>query len=645
MVATDYCFIGSYHIKTALSLLGPANFGPAKPHGCMDHLAMVLNQIVIIIFRLFNLFCGDRHWYDNETARRMLELYLTHPQQPLFLNDQVRQLYDALLLRANGHASYAEGIHIPLPPNQAPRHLTELSLIETQSGDPAASAKYLGASLTTLPLEVLIKEILPKCDGESLVHLESTCKDLRMCIQGEPSLYRDLMIDLALKKALKCQASPTTNISILCEFAKIQAAIHPKQAEALIREALEGYQNLAEDQFLFWEKLETLSKIALAQASIHPELAIATAEQIAAEWGDADKVYGSMAKVFAAANIEQAIALTNRIDKSQKSGILKDLFIMLSFSNPEQAIAYTINTFPDLHERDDVLEAIGRNLVPTDLRRAMDIAEMISDILPQNGLRQAIAVALHPSYPEEAAKIVDRLPHPYFRDRFFYHAAIQEAASTSARQALATAHRIADPATKDLALESIVAEIAPADIQTAIEITDCIQNESCKENALVEIARAQTSHNVKQALATASTIRCENAKDRALSSIAEAEAPIDFAQAVQILNLIQDPDYKEEASCKIAQRLALTHFHEALEYFVCTAPPLLSDEEIRCRISILCNILNNHISTRPDQHLTTFFHALSYASKMQDNYFRCCAIVQIARMLAGLPEQDEDVLL
>lgn len=110
--------VGGYDVDTALRLLGPADFGDAAPSGSMETLILIIQNIAIVILRVLNYICGDHQWYNNRTAVEIINQFNaqgnTGEPQDAFLYDRVQRLYDALLLRANGNESYAEGINVPL---------------------------------------------------------------------------------------------------------------------------------------------------------------------------------------------------------------------------------------------------------------------------------------------------------------------------------------------------------------------------------------------------------------------------------------------------------------------------------------------------------------------------------------------------
>jgi hypothetical protein len=117
------CYFGGYNVEMAQSLLGPANLGEAEPHGCCDHLALFIQNIVTVIFRIINYIFGDHQWYNNHTALQILQGYnlscLMAEERHLppldgILIQKMTELFDALSLRANNNGPYILGLHRPI---------------------------------------------------------------------------------------------------------------------------------------------------------------------------------------------------------------------------------------------------------------------------------------------------------------------------------------------------------------------------------------------------------------------------------------------------------------------------------------------------------------------------------------------------
>lgn len=118
--------VDGYDVDTALRLLGAADFRDSAPSGCMENLLLIIQNIAVFILRVLNYVCGDHQWYNNRTAHHIVERFTEqcnagHPQDPS-LHERVRELYDALLLRANGNVSYAHGIDVNLLQHDQPEH-------------------------------------------------------------------------------------------------------------------------------------------------------------------------------------------------------------------------------------------------------------------------------------------------------------------------------------------------------------------------------------------------------------------------------------------------------------------------------------------------------------------------------------------
>lgn len=121
-VQFDYCFQG-YHLDTALRLLGPADQGDAEHRECCDHLAMLVQNIALVLFRVFNFLFGDHQWYNNRTAQHILQSYALSchstaegqsPATDEALVLRLAALYDALSQRRDGSGSCVDGIERPV---------------------------------------------------------------------------------------------------------------------------------------------------------------------------------------------------------------------------------------------------------------------------------------------------------------------------------------------------------------------------------------------------------------------------------------------------------------------------------------------------------------------------------------------------
>jgi len=135
MASLGSSLIGAYDIDKAYYLLGPPDVGNAAPQGCCGFLLIIINNIIITIFRVFNWICGDHQWYNNQTARNILEIYLDGSSRDPLMDEKVGQLYTALLSRSLGDVSYADGIditRITITESPAPSG-SEIGMIEDEN--------------------------------------------------------------------------------------------------------------------------------------------------------------------------------------------------------------------------------------------------------------------------------------------------------------------------------------------------------------------------------------------------------------------------------------------------------------------------------------------------------------------------------
>lgn len=542
--------IETYHIPTAIVLLGPADFGTSRPIGCLNHTALILNRIAIFLFRLFNLICGDHKWYSNDTARQIVEQYAVAPQPNTSLDRQMRQLYSALLLRANGDVSCAHGIDTHFLQYHQNSIRFEIPLIEDASLDAAADTLADDAPLEMplpLPIEILIKGILPQCDESSLVQLLSTNKAFRGMIKGEAKLYKDLLLQFALKKALRVanERLLTDKIYVLCEFAKLQAADHPEQAKILLEEALE-ISNTLDDTEEFYDvanqtcnsKSTGLLLVASAQAFIDPEMAIATAN-LSRHHASA---LAEIAKTQALTNTEtalQTITSTRRTFAGMFG--LKFILTLQGVANPESILATLDNMLPGevcASTKLIVLQEIAQGIAITDPQKAIEIAELIHASERKDAVFEWMAVAL---------------------------------ASTCSAQAIAVANRIGNLIIKEQTLFKISFQQASTNSASALGTVDLIENDEMKAIALCGIAHQLTLTDLVQAQEL--SIRAFNLahdfdpsrRDPVFCAIAGVQAMINVDQAKATVNLIQDPSWNARALCRMADSLSSTDLAQTKE--------------------------------------------------------------------------------
>ena len=114
MTISDRLQVGPYEVDTALRLIGPADFGILEPQGCCDYLALIIKTIAVNILRVLNFICGDHQWYDNHTARTIVDQYIelaaNNPVREAHLLNRILELAQSLSLRANGNVSCADGL-------------------------------------------------------------------------------------------------------------------------------------------------------------------------------------------------------------------------------------------------------------------------------------------------------------------------------------------------------------------------------------------------------------------------------------------------------------------------------------------------------------------------------------------------------
>lgn len=113
MTVVETTYIGPYNIDAALNLLSPVDHGlRIGGGGCCESLVLLVKKLATFICRAIHFLCCDWTWYNNCTARRIVELYLDGHERNPILDQKVRNLYQAICLRANGESSYADSLPI-----------------------------------------------------------------------------------------------------------------------------------------------------------------------------------------------------------------------------------------------------------------------------------------------------------------------------------------------------------------------------------------------------------------------------------------------------------------------------------------------------------------------------------------------------
>lgn len=565
--------ISQYNIDTALSLLSPADFGISSPKGCLDHLSLIIHHLAIFVLRVFNLACGDQHWYDNQTARHIVELYSATPEPNTFLDEQIRQLYNALLLRAHGNVSWAAGINTNFLHYHNNAIHTELRLIEEIPLDfPPISledeivCEEPLASPFPVPPEILIKEILPRC-GESLMQLLATCKSLKNSIQGERKLYNNLLVQLALKKALALASrqNEMDTISLLCEFAKIQACTNPEQAKKLLQDAIELSNTLSDPDeptssfIVYNSKSRGLYLAASAAVLVDPEMAIGIAHQIPVQFYK-NYALARIAKEQTLKNIDEAIAIVKTMDSDVNPGplnslnaiIVKFILKVQALAAPEQALNHAKQLMPNTSDavihKDDLLLTIAQQKAFTNLTEAREITSSIPEYIVQAIAYEPIAVALAISNPEEALNMADQIYSLITKHRTLIQIAAKQAAAMNLETALATVDLIEGDSQGQVGLARTIALCAIAH--------QIVSTHPSQADAFCRTALALTSQSTDEVAAEESThsIRRKYNTGKALYEIVSVQVLINLDQARATAHLIQDCGWKAKALCKIASQ-------------------------------------------------------------------------------------------
>lgn len=590
--------VGDYNVETALRLMGPADFGAFEPHGSLEQVILIVKQIALCVLRILNYVCGDHQWYDNQTAQEIVEQYFRDPnsvQENEALHQRVEQLYNALGFRANGNVSYVEGVNRGLLPSTTQREeqLPILPVVEVaaQEEDPA----FVDNPSRECPLNLvdsqsifeglppeMQSEILKKLDETSLLHLMLTNSTSYNSLKNDPVLYKNLLIQLALKKMIK-NASRIENIqekeNNLVNIIKVLALINPEQAFVMA--------NLIQHKC---DKVYSLYKITKIQAGRDPQI---VNERI----------------------LQELISINPMPDSVMKEVLFTYIVRTQALVNPELALA-TASQHSPMVIYIALLEIVKRQAL-TNPEQALSTAREIQDEGTRALAIYKIAKTQAFTNPEHALRTAREIQN---QDVF-----------AKAIHKIAQAQAFTSP------------EQANQFLQQALEILPLFQNESATAQALCEIAKTQTATNpeqahqlLQQALDLANLLQDPIKKAKVFCEILKAQA---FTNPEQTNQLLQQADatinsfpinsFRSQATkawaLSMANAQAATNPEHANQLFQLTqlSVCLLMDEHetsnairqiAKTTIESICDMAKKEALTNPKRGNEFFQQALTLAS-------------------------------
>jgi hypothetical protein len=607
-----------YPSNTALRPIGITDVEPSGQQSDLDCLSLIINQIALFILKLYNLLCCCHSWSDSHTARQIAENHETCTQ-PIPLDGHVQQLYNDQVARAMNTPSMQYVPQIGLP------------LIGEHPADPLNG--QINPLLTRIPPEILVKEILPRCDSQSLLNLQQTCHGLENTITGESKLYKDMLIKLALKKALKMTEQEDTGqedlcikIYVLCSFAIIQAPINPEHANALLQDAVEYSNTLTGDsshpQFNLQEqKSRALFRIAEAQKFM---------------------------------NLEEAIKTANQIPNTKfKEQILKDLAVEQSLTNLEAAFAI-IYTISDKKLQGKTLECIAKQRALTDIDEARAIAEKIDqedeDFDGRNMynrvLYEIFKIQAKTNLPEVLTNIrmmeID-IDNDLENHHNFLWNLVNKLILTNPVEAKAVASMMDE----DNHCYFMALLLAKTDLESALSQLNRIQDNYIKANAFRSLADEFIATNPAKAneFCQAALECLESNVQPSLGEdgfvrvyIIQTLLLINIDQAERTAKLIKDPYFRRMANYSIAKARASTHFEDTLNSPLFESPGFITpvptnNQKYDYPIQMIYGTVENDYQefdfpkllkagalAHPDRIHSYYLQAMNKAEKIWGNY-------------------------
>lgn len=608
--------VGLTDVDVALKFLGPADFGPLRPRGCLDYLIMIIKQIAATVLRIFNYLCGDGQWYNNHSARIVIGQFIAQytPLQPYSIpvQEKIRLLYEALLLRANGNESCAHGISIHALQSQ-PR----LTVIQDPAEEPASeeaeqNLQHPGnqPSLLLINEETISK---PAMLGETNV-------------RPSEQPYRQLMIENTLKAALRCaENAGNYRVDCLCEIVKMQALIN-------IDDALETAKQLPSNS----KCDNALIEIVKIQALTDSEAAFATADRIHSHALTHDKAICEIAKAQAKSEPSKALITANLISSYNiwKDSALLEIVKAQVQTNPQEALA-TASFLQDgaPFSRDKALVVIVKAQALADTELALNALYRIQDANMKITALCALAKVLASINPIQANELLqealEEAERSHLKNKDLFKIAYAQAFINST-QAMATASLIQQDQYRNRAFNKIAKALALSDPEQAQVSANRASNPLHQVKALCAIAKAQFSINfqlaaqlLEQALEKAKSMPKTLYQDEALCQIAAAQALVTPCHTLDLNTL----STHTAAFQRIIDVMALANPLQAI-----AAANLIKiyDEK---KAAAFCQIANSP-AVSVEQSKDCFSQALAIAEGAKGPYSRCrlyCLVLQALR--------------
>lgn len=108
--------ISNIDLGKVLSYMGPLDMNGYELNSFCDWCNYITHNIAMTFFRIINTIFGDHIWYNNLTARNIVQLYIDNETNPSEREEEIKTIFEQLFFRRRGwsEVSYQEGLVWPI---------------------------------------------------------------------------------------------------------------------------------------------------------------------------------------------------------------------------------------------------------------------------------------------------------------------------------------------------------------------------------------------------------------------------------------------------------------------------------------------------------------------------------------------------
>ena len=470
----------------------------------------------------------------------------------------------------------------------------------------------------------LVYAMFSKLDPDSLLNMLMVDSRFHNLIKTCPILYKEFLVGQAVKKMLKCAAQiedGKDKNQALCSISLLQSSTNPRKALEIANHLPDESTVQPFECDVHLNKLGVICTIIEEQASTNLEQALSFTEDIV-DKSIKDWALYKIINAQAAIKLEKMLPIAEGIqDTKIKDKAFYEIACKQASANPKEALRFLMEK--DLHDLDDLLEIIFKNMLQND--------------------------------PEEAFLTAYEIQNETMKDDSLY-AIARIQASTSLENAHLVAKDIQDEETKDWALEDIVRAQASLDPEKAYLIAKDIQNEYRRNEAIVDIVQVFASTDLEKAFTIAKDVQGsdrdaafrkiykvlastdlekaremaaledESVRDIALAEIVAVQVSLDIDQALAIARIISDKYLKNKAFRKIIKEQALISLPQAL----CTIDEAISTPNCDGHPDFFVPLINKAIARTDPKR------AIEIAQVIQNQELREKMLVEVVEEQASI---------